>query len=381
MIVVLKLISYLTLLVGLWTMVCISLNILRFHHINKRAQRHTLSSYPLVSVIIPARNEEENLPSLLSGMINQEYKNIEILVADDNSSDRTWEIIKEFEGKDSRVKGYKTGQTKLSQHGKINAMLHIIPHAKGKYLLCTDADTKHKMDSVKNALKIMEAFSYDILSGFPKEYSSSYLSETITASMVFSNVFIPHFIFNTLQLSSFAIGIGQFIMMKRSSYLESGGYGVIDNEICDDLAIIKLFMRKGKKYGFTSLKDSVSCKMYDTGKEAFKGIERSLIGIFKPNLFFIIPLLVAVLALISIYFSPLLSPLFLHYSLVKELYIALLGWLMCFLSWFLAAQSLNFSLQSSLSCPITVFSICAMYLHGLYIRLSGKKFLWKGRKV
>ena len=133
-------------------------------------------------------------------------------------------------------------------------MLHIIPKAKGKYLLCTDADTIHNKDSVLNALKTMEAFSFDILSGFPSEVSSSYLARTITASMIFSNVFIPHFIFNTLQLSAFAIGIGQFVMMNREAYNSVGGYAKIEGEICDDLAIIKLFMKNGKKYGFTSSK-------------------------------------------------------------------------------------------------------------------------------
>ena len=377
----LTLISYITLIVGIWTLVCIICNLIRFHYINRKGKNYKLSSSPLVSIIIPARNEEENLPALLSSMIEQEYKNIEILVVDDKSQDKTWSIIKEFEKKDERVKGFQTDDVKLSSHGKINAMLHIIPKAKGKYLLCTDADTIHNKDSVLNALKTMEAFSFDILSGFPSEVSSSYLARTITASMIFSNVFIPHFIFNTLQLSAFAIGIGQFVMMNREAYNSVGGYAKIEGEICDDLAIIKLFMKNGKKYGFTSLKKSVTCKMYDTGNEAFRGIERSISGVFPPSKIVFMGLIVAVILLISIYFLPLLTPLFIHYGLNNLLYIALFGWLLTYVSWFIAGRSLNFKYSTSLSSSLTILAISAMFIHGLYIRLRGIKFIWKGREV
>ena len=366
---------------GIWLVLCTVLNAVRFHRINKRGRKHILRDRPLVSVIIPARNEEENLPSLLESMTGQEYDNIEILVADDRSTDRTWEIIREYEAKDTRVHGYRTEKGKYSSHGKMNAMLSLIPHAKGKYLLCTDADTIHGKKSILNALKIMESGHYDILSGFPAEYSSSYAARTITASMVFSNVCIPHFIFNTLHLSSFAIGIGQFIMMKKSSYDEVGGYGKLDGQICDDLGIIKAFMKKRKRYAFTTLSDYVSCRMYETGKDAFRGIERSLAGVFPPSVWMFLFLVVAVMFLLTVSWAPLLTPLYLAYGETKMLALVLIGWLCTFMSWYTAARCLKFRISTSLSGPLTITTICAMYLHSVFTRLRGKKFVWKGDEV
>ena len=89
----------------------------------------------------------------------------------------------------------------------------------------------------------------------------------------------------------------------------------------------------------------------------------------------------AVILLISIYFLPLLTPLFIHYGLNNLLYIALFGWLLTYISWFIAGRSLNFKYSTSLSSSLTILAISAMFIHGLYIRLRGKKFIWKGREV
>ncbi len=377
----LSIVAYITLIFGLWLVICTSLNAIRFHIINSKGKKHKLSQSPLVSIIIPARNEEKNLPTLLESMITQEYRNIEILVADDRSTDRTWDIIQEYEKKDSRVKGYKTVEKKYSKHGKMNAMLNIIPHAKGKYLLCTDADTIHGSQSVINALKVMESQNLDIFSGFPAEYSSSYMARTITASMVFSNVCIPHFIFNTLHLSSFAIGIGQFIMMKKTSYDECGGYEKLNGEICDDLGIIKLFLKNKKKYAFTTLSRDVSCRMYETGPEAFNGIERSLAGVFPPSFWLFIALIIVVAILITVSYAPLWTPLYLLYGRYDLLFAAISGWLMINISWFSAGKALKFRTSTSLSGVLSITLICAMYLHSVYTRMRGKKFIWKGDEV
>lgn len=373
--------AVLTLFFGIWLVFCTSLNAVRFHRINRKGKKFEIKDSPLVSIIIPARNEEKNLPSLLESMVNQSYRNIEILVIDDRSTDRTWDIINEYMKKDARVRGYRTEEKRYSKRGKINAMLTLIPHAKGKYLLCTDADTTHEKDSVLNALKIMESQNLDILSGFPAELSESYLARTITASMVFSNVCIPHFIFNTLHLSSFAIGIGQFIMMKKSSYEEVGGYEEVKDEICDDISIIKLFMKKKKKYAFTTLSDYVSCRMYSTGKEAFSGIERSLAGVFPPSRLLFCALIILVAVLLTVCYSPLLTPVFLLYGTYDLLLMTLAGWLIFNISWFSAGKALKFRTSTSLSGVLSITFICVMYLHCVHTRIKGKKFEWKGDLV
>lgn len=381
MIILLKVLSLITLIFGLWTIFCSIGNYIYFKALNNKGRKHNLKEKPLVSIIIPARNEEKNLSQLLSSLMKQDYENIEILVIDDKSEDKTWEIIEKYSEKDKRIKGYKTDDAILSKRGKINALLHLIPHANGEYYLFTDADTIHSPSSISLSLKTMKEKNLDIFSGFPAEYSETYLSSVITSSMSISNSFLPHFILNNISFYPLSIGIGQFIMVKSEAYKDCGGYEKVKDEICDDLSIIKLFIKSGKKYAFTSLSDRVSCKMYNSAKEAFLGLERSIAGVFPSNIFFFIVLILVVLLLLSVFFSPLGTPLFLFNSLYHELVLLLLGYAFIILSWFLACILTKFPLLVSLSSPLAILFTSSMYIDGLYKKMRGKGFIWKGRKV
>ena len=263
---------------------------------------------PLISVVIPARNEEENLDNLLSSICAQSYRNIEILVIDDQSSDRTGEIIKEYEERDGRVRGFRTDAAlRLNQNGKINALLQVLPHVRGEYILATDADTEHAPDCIAHSYAVMHRNGLDIISGFPKEICPSYMGLVSISAMMLTNIMIPHFIVYRFPIPSAAFAIGQFIMMRRGAYEETGGYESIKGEICDDIGIVRLFVKKGKHYAFIDLSKYSSCLMYRTGKESFKGIERSISGVFPPRLCYVPPVTILVILLLHIALSPLAS--------------------------------------------------------------------------
>lgn len=379
--VVLKIYAYLLLVIGIYTIITTLLNILYFRKMAK-AEPYK-GDGPLVSVIIPARDEENALPRLLESMCRQTYKNLEVLVINDQSSDRTQEIIKEFEKKDSRIHGYMTDPDKrLSKHGKMNALLQLIPHAKGKYLLATDADTVHATDSVAHTVAIMEENNLDIMSGFPTQLNKSYRAGMNISSMMFANTMIPHFLLYKVQIPSLAFAIGQYIIMKRDTYYEVGGYEKVTNNIVDDIGIIRLFVRNKKKYAFVNLSEDVACYMYSTFSESFRGIERSITGLFPAKIWVILPLAIAVAALLAIAWAPLASLIFFILG-CRNLYLLLLfiGWFLFCYSWYLGCRNINFRKLISASCPLSITCICAMYIHGLYRRLSGKNFIWKGRVV
>ena len=131
-----------------------SANLFHFHLVKKRVK--PLEDGEKVSVVIPARNEEANLPQLLESFTKQTYRNYEVVVIDDASTDRTWEIIESYMKKDPRIHGYKTDPNrKLAKSGKINALLQAIEHATGDYLYCTDADTIHNPDAIAFGYAIM----------------------------------------------------------------------------------------------------------------------------------------------------------------------------------------------------------------------------------
>lgn len=365
---------------GGYSLLATIINHIHFHHLDKVKDSE---KGPLISVIIPARNEENSLGRLLSSIITQTYSNIEILVINDQSTDRTGEIISQFEKKDPRVRGFNTEPgKKLNRNGKINALLQVIPHAKGEYLLCTDADTAHASECIAHTYAIMKKNNLDILSGFPIELCESFLGSISMSAMMLASIFVPHAILYRFPIPSFSVAIGQFIMMNKSSYNDVGGYGNIDNAICDDMGIVKLFVKNRKKYAFLPLPKYVACFMYHERKEAFKGIERSILGVIPAKPLIIAPVAVLVILLFAIALSPVASPVLLFttgFSAPSILLFA--GMLVFYLSWFIACRRNKWRKLVSISGPLTLIATCMMYTHGLYRKLSGKNFVWKGRAI
>lgn len=378
----LTILSFISLVFGLWCVICTICNVIFFRAHHKKAKKTTTNGNKKVSVVIPARNEEEHLPRLLDSLLNQDYPNYEVVVIDDQSTDSTWSIIQSYMEKSDKIRGFKNdGNKRLSPYGKINALLNLIPYAEGDILLCTDADTVHSPSSISIGVKYMEEGNLDILSGFPYQGVTTYGGGVVTAAMIFSNVVLPHFFLNPIQFTPFAIGIGQYVMMNKESYMEVGGYGAMPQSVCDDIGIIKHFMRHKKIYGFRNLSEEVSCKMYSDRKSAFRGIERSLTDLFPINVLMVTLLLIAVTLLMLISWTPLFTPLYLMKGENNLLFLALLGWLLTFSSWTLGARETGFWKTVSISGSLSVTAICAMYVHGIYRKITGKGFDWKGRKV
>jgi len=110
---------------------------------------------PLISILIPARNEEKNIKDCLISLAKQNYSNIEILVLDDDSSDDTASIIKNISKKFKNIRLIKGKPLKDGWTGKNYACHQLYRKSKGEYLFFTDADTVHRDDSVESAISLI----------------------------------------------------------------------------------------------------------------------------------------------------------------------------------------------------------------------------------
>ena len=366
-------------IIGIYAMLTTLLNLRHFRKLGN-VKDHTEG--PLISIIIPARDEEASIGRLLDSLSKQTYRNIEILVMNDQSSDRTREIVLEHGKDDPRIRCYDSDtEKKLHSNGKINALLQLIPHAKGEYILATDADTYHASDCIAHAYSIMKDHDLDIISGFPTELCPSFAGTVNISAMMLTNTLIPHFLVYHIPLPSATFAIGQFIMMRRSAYEETGGYSRIKGHM-DDVGIARLFVRERKSFAFVSISEYVACYMYTNAHDAFAGIERSIAGIFPPKVISILPIAAVIILLLHIAFSPIAAIAeILALGLSRTSMLMLIGVLMFFVSWYLACRKAGWRKLISISAPLSLIQICTMYIHGLYNRLTGKGFIWKGRKI
>ncbi len=367
------------LILGLYAIINTLLNLLSSRRLGKGEIR---TEGPLISIVIPVRNEENNISRLLDSLIAQDYRNIEILIINDQSTDRTEEIIRKYEAKDSRITIYAT-DAKLSLHknGKINALLQLIPHAKGEYIIATDADTVHAANCISNAYSLMTRNKLDIISGLPQEICSSYFGSVCMSAMMLTYVLIPQWFIYRFPIPAASFAIGQFIMMRKDAYDETGGYEKIKGSICDDIGIVRLFVQQKKKYAFLDFSKYSSCYMYRTGMESFHGIERSIAGAIPLRLISIIPIAVVVILLLHAAISPLISIILLAARPSGYAIMLAAGTVLFMAAWYIGCKSTRWRKRVSISSPLTMLLIILMYLDSFIRSISGKGFEWKGRII
>jgi len=337
---------------------------------------------PLVSVLIPARNEEHHIGDLLISLVNQDYENYEILVIDDNSTDKTWEVIQGFVTKYPFITGYKGKPKVLKVNGKTYALSQIEVLAKGEILLSTDADTVHAPNSISTAVALLKNNELDLGSGFPQEACPSFLGSCCINAMNFAVVaYIPLAIVYKHPSPFFTLANGQLMVMNKEKLHSIGGYERICEKLTDDVTLAKHFVKEKKRYSLLPIASFIKCNMYTSYKEAFWGITRSIGGIFPANLWILPPILIIVAALLTIAFSPLIAILFGIYGLYTECLLTAIGCLLFTISWYSNSRRQEFSRLVSFCWPLTVILLCSMYFASYFTRMKGKTFTWKDREV
>jgi chlorobactene glucosyltransferase len=243
-----------------------------------------LNSPPLVSVLIPARNEENNIRRILNSMLKQDYRNLEILVLDDNSTDATGDIVEEFVKKDGRIKLIKGAPLPAGWKGKCFACHQLSKIAKGSYFVFTDADTLHYPNSISGSLAALLKNNLDVTSIYPRQIAVTF-SERMSVRFINFIIlsFMPLILVKHSKAPFFSTAIGQFFLFKREAYEKTGGFEFVKDEILEDINISKQVKRCGLKIMIYDGSDSIFCRMFTNLPDVIKGFSRFIYAAFDCN--------------------------------------------------------------------------------------------------
>lgn len=227
-----------------------------------------------VSVLIPARNEEENIRACISSVLNQSYLPFEIIILNDNSTDNTGEIISAFSSdKIISLKGKKLPEGWV---GKNFACHQLQNEAKGDYLLFIDADTILEKDCIASALHFAEKNNTGLLSVMPYEESVSFWEKTVIPMLYFAlMVFLPIPLIERSVRKEFAVGNGQFMLFRRKCYDKIGGHESLKNRIVEDVWLAKRVKELKEKLIFADGTDIIKCRMYKNSFEVWNGFSKN----------------------------------------------------------------------------------------------------------
>ncbi|MBC7195326.1 MAG: glycosyltransferase family 2 protein [Caldisericia bacterium] len=325
---------------------------------------------PKISILIPARNEEKNIERCVKSIINQNYPNFEIFVLNDNSEDRTLEILENLKKEHEKLNIINNKDLKDGWLGKTLALQILYENSNGDVLVFLDADTFHKENAILKAVSYLLKRNLDMLSIFPQEIMGTFLEKLIIPFMNFALMsFYP--------LLPFANG--QFVVFKRETLIKIGGFEKVKDEVLDDIKMVSLLRKYKFKTAILSGKDISFCRMYYDIKSLFMGFLKSYFAIFDYH--FLLAIFVYTYLIFS-FFYPFIM-LSLKYSLsIKEINI-FTNIFIIFISYsifLITYLKFNYPIAFSFLFHLTILINSIIGYLSIIYTLTGKR-VWKGRKL
>lgn len=233
-------------------------------------------SRPLISIIVPARNEEASLAACLESLVTQAGISFEVLVVNDASTDRTAEIAHSFPS----VRVMDAPPLPPGWTGKNNAVTAGAKNAAGSWLLFTDADTVHFPGSLAKAVAEATEHGAALLSYSPSQEVHGFwekcLMPVIFAEL--ASTFRPIDVSNPA--SPAAAANGQYLLISREAYDAVGGHAAIAGSILEDVALARAVKSSGRKIFFRYGGEAIRTRMYRSFQQMREGWTKNLALLF-----------------------------------------------------------------------------------------------------
>jgi chlorobactene glucosyltransferase len=233
---------------------------------------------PLLSVIIPARDEARNIERCVRSVLATTYPGVEVIVVDDHSSDDTGLIARTIAASDPRVRVVSAPDLPDGWFGKQWACATGAAEARGSLLLFADADTRHAPDLLPRAVNALRRRVADLLTvaGFQEMHS---FWERVLQPQVFAMLSLRYG--GTEDVSHTrrpvnAIANGQFILVRRDAYDAMGGHALVRDHAAEDLAMAQEYVRAGRRLVMVLGIDQLSTHMYASLSEMITGWRKNM---------------------------------------------------------------------------------------------------------
>ncbi len=320
-----------------------------------------------ISVLIPARNEEENIRLLLTDLIKINDNILEIIVFDDQSTDNTFRVVKQISKIDQRIKLKQMSVLPENWLGKNHACYQLARYAKGNYLLFLDADVRVKENIIKDAMCYAEKYHLSLLSVFPLQIQKSW-GEKLTVSIMNYILLslLPLIFVRVSPFSSHAAANGQFMLFNACIYKQIQPHKILKSSPVEDIAIANLFKKKKIKIACLIGDNRIRCRMYRSYKEALNGFTKNIFMFFGNKPFF---------AFLFWFFSFLgILPVIFLGTACWILYLIFVFFILIIYS-SLSGQCI---ISNILLFPMQMFFLLQVMLNNIFIK---KKQVWKDRDI
>ncbi len=340
---------------------------------------------PLVSVVIPARDEEVNIERCVASVLSADYPRLEVIVVDDDSSDRTGEIARALASGDTRLRVIGNAPLPEGWFGKQWACRTGAEESRGSIILFADADTVHSSDLITRSVNAMRRREADLFTVAGKQEIVTFW-EKLVQPQIFELMAIRFGGSEAMTRSKSVdskIANGQCIFVRRDVYDEMGGHALVKSHVADDLMMARRYFAAGKRVVAMLGLSQLSTRMYRSlgelihgwGKNVFAaGIDSAPLGalgrFFFPVMLPLAPLLrvIPALVLFAAIFAGVPAPLVIWAAIAQ---VCLLVW------WLFIYTMIDESPAYALLTPLGAAVVSWIFLRAV---VRGKRVSWKGRE-
>jgi len=340
------------------------------------------SGKPLISVLIPCRNEQDNIGNCLDSFLQQTYSNIEIIVLDDDSDDDTGNILAQYMASFPNISVIQGKPLPEGWTGKNWACHQLYDASEGEVLLYCDADTTVDSTLTNDALGELIRCNLGFITILPQRDSTNLFDRCVWSftRWVMAS-WVPLWLAYQTRVRIFAIGFGQFLMLRRTAYDEIGGYESLRGNSLDDFEIARRIQSSGTPWRVYNGIGRLMTASYQSTKDAVEGYGKSIFPALGSNVFV---LLLSWLLLANLTWTPVIVLVMESINVITlstdQLQLASFSVAAVLVSWASAAVKLKISTPLTVLYPIAITSVLYTSLAS-YIGIRYGTMMWKNRVI
>jgi chlorobactene glucosyltransferase len=345
------------------------------------------SPAPLISICIPARNEERNIAKCVELALAQDYPNFEVIVLDDRSTDATPEILRQLTAQDDRLKVIHGSDLPSGWAGKPYALHQAAKSARGEWLCFVDADTFLAPQAISSCYAKAIETEADLFTIMTRQIMGTFWEKVVMPLVMtaLSVGFSPRKVNDPKRRD--AIANGQFIMIKRTVYDAIGGHESVKDQIVEDKAISEKVKWSGYRLIVANGMQFAQTRMYTSLASMWEGWTKNIyLGLRDNSSMILLGTFGAILSLIAALFMPIWPLLGLLWFLngggwmaIGVIIKSLIVWGALLFARGMTARGMGISFWYAFTIPLGAGIFAAMMLTSAWKVLSGKGVTWKGR--
>jgi glycosyltransferase involved in cell wall biosynthesis len=230
-----------------------------------------------ISVLIPARNEEDDIEHAVRCALAALPEDGEVVVADDHSSDQTPQILAALCAENPRLRVIQPPTLPQGWVGKPHACHRLSQAAKGDLLVFVDADVRLAPDGLARISSLKREYRADVVTAYPREITGTFAEHHLMPLLALTYTsWLPLALVWASPNPRMLAANGQVLAVSRSAYTAIGGFAAVRHSVVDDMAFCRLAKTTGRRVLFADGQDLARCRMYSSGGALWNGFTKNL---------------------------------------------------------------------------------------------------------